>query len=250
MTELFTLAMPWWEFVLRAVVVYVVLLVLIRMSGKRTMGQFTPFDVLLIVLLGNAVQNALLGQGHLAGRRPAAGGDADRAELAVGVRHLAQPRVEALVEGVPVVLARDGKCSTDVLRRELVSQDDFDEALRQNGAMTLTTCAWRCWRPTAASAWCDATAMAATGGDTSSVPPITHRTAQAEQPAGGLGSPVRQPVARPQVVGQPRLGAAGSGTQPYSQRTSGGRHIRIDSVRPPVCRPNSVPRSYTRLNST
>ena len=59
---MFELSMPVWEYLLRAVVVYVVLLGMIRLSGKRTMGQFTPFDVLLIVLLGNAVQNALLGK--------------------------------------------------------------------------------------------------------------------------------------------------------------------------------------------
>jgi len=59
---MFDLAMPWWAFVLRACIVYFILLALIRASGKRTMGQFTPFDMLLVVLLGNAVQNALLGQ--------------------------------------------------------------------------------------------------------------------------------------------------------------------------------------------
>ena len=42
----------------------------------------------------------------------------------------------------------------------------------------------------------------------------------------------------------------GSGVQPYSQRASGGSDIRMDSARPPVCRPKSVPRSWTRLNST
>jgi hypothetical protein len=45
-------------------------------------------------------------------------------------------------------------------------------------------------------------------------------------------------------------GVPASGCQLYSQRTSGGSDIRIDSVRPPDCRPNEVPRSYTRLNST
>src|SRR6478672_10871144 len=59
---MFELSMPVWEYLLRAVIVYVVLLGMIRISGKRTMGQFTPFDMLLIVLLGNAVQNALLGK--------------------------------------------------------------------------------------------------------------------------------------------------------------------------------------------
>ena len=61
MPDLFALAMPWWEFILRAVVVYVVVLGMVRLSGKRPLGQITPFDVLLVVLLGNAVQNALLG---------------------------------------------------------------------------------------------------------------------------------------------------------------------------------------------
>ena len=46
---MFEMSMPWWEFVLRAVIVYAVLLAMIRLSGKRTMGQFTAFDMLLIV---------------------------------------------------------------------------------------------------------------------------------------------------------------------------------------------------------
>ena len=43
MSGMFDLAMPWWQFVLRAAVVYMVLLAMIRLSGKRTLGQFTPF---------------------------------------------------------------------------------------------------------------------------------------------------------------------------------------------------------------
>ena len=62
MSSLFELAMPWWEFVLRAVLVYFILLLMLRMSGKRTVGQFTPFDLLVVVLLGTAVQNSLIGE--------------------------------------------------------------------------------------------------------------------------------------------------------------------------------------------
>ena len=43
------LGLPWWEFVLRAVVVYVVLLLLLRVTGKRAVGQFTPFDMILLI---------------------------------------------------------------------------------------------------------------------------------------------------------------------------------------------------------
>ena len=138
MTELFTLSMPWWEFVLRAAAVYVVLMVLIRLSGKRTMGQFTPFDMLLIVLLGNAVQNSLLG------KDTSLPGGLLLATVLIAMNWCVafvtsrSQRAERLVEGVPVVLARDGQLFRSVLRREMVSEDDFEEALRQNGQMTLT----------------------------------------------------------------------------------------------------------------
>ena len=137
MTDLFELAMPWWEFLLRAVVVYVVLLAMIRMSGKRSMGQFTAFDVLLIVLLGNAVQNSLLGEDH-----SLLGGLLLAAVLIVlnwivGWLSARSRRAERVIEGEPVVLARDGKLFANVLRRELVSRNDFDEALRQHGEVRL-----------------------------------------------------------------------------------------------------------------
>ena len=62
MEEFWQLSMPWWHFVLRAVFVYGVLLLFVRLSGKRALGQFTPFDMVLLVLLGTAVQNSLIGE--------------------------------------------------------------------------------------------------------------------------------------------------------------------------------------------
>ena len=137
MSDLFELSMPWWEFVLRAAAVYGVLLVLVRLSGKRTLGQFTPFDMLLVVLLGTAVQNSLIGKDTSLG-----GGLLLAASLIffnwiVAFVTSRSQRVERLVEGVPVVLARDGQLFREVLKRELVSRDDFDEALRTHGEMTL-----------------------------------------------------------------------------------------------------------------
>ena len=134
---MFDLSMPVWEYVLRAVVVYVVLLGMIRLSGKRTMGQFTPFDVLLIVLLGNAVQNALLGadQSLIGGLLLATVLIA--LNWTTGFISSRSRAAERVIEGVPVVLASDGRLYEDVLRRQLVSRNDFDEALRQNGELRL-----------------------------------------------------------------------------------------------------------------
>ena len=135
--EMLHLAMPWWLFMLRACVVYFVLLAMIRASGKRTMGQFTPFDMLLVVLLGNAVQNALLGEDT-----SVAGGLLLAVTLIslnwiVGFVSARSEKVEALIEGSPVLLARDGNVYREVLRKELISRADFDKALREAGCLDI-----------------------------------------------------------------------------------------------------------------
>lgn len=131
--DMFDLAMPWWAFVLRACIVYFILLALIRASGKRTMGQFTPFDMLLVVLLGNAVQNALLGQDTSVGGGLLLAATLLALNWLVGLVSARSAKMEALVEGVPVLLARDGQVYKDVLRRELISRADFDKAMRESG---------------------------------------------------------------------------------------------------------------------
>ena len=50
---------PWWEFVLRALLVYGFLLLVLRLTGKRQVGQLSPFDLVLLLVLSNAVQNSM-----------------------------------------------------------------------------------------------------------------------------------------------------------------------------------------------
>ncbi len=137
MSDLFALAMPWWEFILRAVVVYVVVLGMVRLSGKRALGQITPFDVLLIVLLGNAVQNALLGEDTSLGGGLLLAATLISINYGVGWLSTRSRRVETLVEGEPVLIARDGKMLDSVLKRELVTPADLDAALRQQGCLSI-----------------------------------------------------------------------------------------------------------------
>ena len=62
------MSVPWWEFVLRGVVVYAFLLVFLRVTGRRKIGQYEPFDLVLLLILSNAVQNAMnAGDNSLAG---------------------------------------------------------------------------------------------------------------------------------------------------------------------------------------
>ena len=133
MQDLFQLSAPWWHFVLRACAIYLLVMVLVRVSGKRAVGQFTPFDLVLLILIGNAVQNGINGgDNSLTGAAIMA---TTLIALNYGVAFVTSRNrmVEKFVEGVPVVLARNGKLFDHVLRRELVSREDFREALRMNG---------------------------------------------------------------------------------------------------------------------
>ena len=133
MEDLFHLSAPWWHFVLRACAIYVLVMVLVRLSGKRAVGQFTPFDLVLLILLGNAVQNGINGGDN------SLTGAAIMATTLIALNYSVafvtsrNRKVEKFVEGVPVVLARNGQLFEGVLRRELVSREDFREALRMNG---------------------------------------------------------------------------------------------------------------------
>lgn len=132
MNDLIALSAPWWVFVLRAALVFVGVMVLIRMSGKRAVGQFTPFDLVMLILIGNAAQNGMNG-----------GDNSLTAALILSVTLVSlnwltafitsrSKTAERVIEGKAVVLARDGRLLPDVLRKELVSKADFREAMREN----------------------------------------------------------------------------------------------------------------------
>ena len=58
---MWNLAIPWWELIVRSAVVYGFLLILLRLTGKRQVGQLAPFDLVLLLVLSNAVQNSMNG---------------------------------------------------------------------------------------------------------------------------------------------------------------------------------------------
>lgn len=133
MSELFNLSLPWWQFVLRALVVYLGVMVLVRASGKRAVGQFTPLDLVLLILIGNAVQNGMNGGDNSLTGALILVVCLMALNYAVAWLTARHPRVRRFVEGDPVELARDRRIFGDVLKRELVSKSDFREAMREVG---------------------------------------------------------------------------------------------------------------------
>lgn len=84
------LSVPWWELVLRATAVFAFLILLLRVTGKRQIGQLSPMDLVLLLVLSNAVQNAMnAGDNSLTGGL-IFGDGAGHPELAAELRHLPQ----------------------------------------------------------------------------------------------------------------------------------------------------------------
>ena len=123
------------EIIGRSIVVYVVVLVGLRLGGRREIGQLTPFDLVVILLVANAVQNAMVGtdtslQGGLVAAATLLAVNAAVAQL-----RLRSTRLRRLVEGVPVVLIQHGEWVTANLRREALTEDEVLAAIREHGAI-------------------------------------------------------------------------------------------------------------------
>jgi len=131
MSDLFVLSAPWWHFVLRAIVIYAMVMVMIRVSGKRAVGQFTPFDMVLLILIGNAVQNGMNGGDNSLPAALLLCGVLVALNYTMAYLSSRNRKLHELVEGVPVLLARNGKVFDAVLKRENISREDFEEGLRQ-----------------------------------------------------------------------------------------------------------------------
>ncbi|HSQ61159.1 MAG TPA: YetF domain-containing protein [Acidobacteriota bacterium] len=129
----FTTGHPLLDIAVRCLVVYLTLLVGLRLMGKRQVGQLTPFDLLLLLLLSNAVQNAMVGPDtSLLGGLVAAGTlfGVNAAVAQVARRSGGATR---MLEGTPTILIRHGDILEESLRREGISVDDLLRALREHG---------------------------------------------------------------------------------------------------------------------
>jgi len=125
------------QIVLRTGVVYLLVLIGVRLSGKREVGQMTPFDLVLLLLLSNSVQNAMTGPDtSLAGGAVAA---ATLLSLNYLVAYLSgsNANLRRVIQGEPSLLVHDGMAIEEHMARERVSMDELNRALREHGIKSL-----------------------------------------------------------------------------------------------------------------
>lgn len=136
-SDLFVPGVSIGEKILRPVVVYLVLVVGLRLAGKRELAQLNPFDLVVLLTLSNTVQNAIIGNDN-----SLAGGIIGAATLllvnALVVRwSYRHPAIERLVEGTPTALIEDGIVHHDRLAKELVTIGELTTAAHRNGFLSL-----------------------------------------------------------------------------------------------------------------
>jgi uncharacterized membrane protein YcaP (DUF421 family) len=131
-----TLVLLW--VALRTAAVYCLVLLGVRLSGKREVGQMTPFDLTLLLLLSNAVQNAMTGpdtslMGGVVAATTLLVMNYFIAEVSGGNR-----RFRRLIQGSPSLLVHDGKVIEAHMAREHVSMDELERAIREHGVAHLS----------------------------------------------------------------------------------------------------------------
>lgn len=127
---MFDMDLAWWEFIVRGTVVYLALLLMVRLSGRRTVGQLTPFDLLVVMLLSEAVSNSLSGGDDSLG-----GGliiAATLIALNTGVAMLSaySRRASIVLDGTAVLIGRNGVFFDKEVKRCRIAESDLEQALR------------------------------------------------------------------------------------------------------------------------
>ncbi len=131
--HMFQLPVPFVEKLLRPVIVYLVLVLLLRLFGKRELAQLNPFDLVVLLSLSNTVQNAIIGDDN-----SVTGGVIGAFSL-LGINWIVvrilfrSPRLTRILEGRAAVLIRDGQIDRKMLQRESLTQEELVEVIHRQG---------------------------------------------------------------------------------------------------------------------
>src|SRR5205823_14679674 len=118
------------DIVLRAIVLYVFVIFVMRVIGRRELSSMTPFDLVLLIILGDAIQQGLTQDDYSVTGAVLAIGTIAALQVGVSYMSFRFPRLRPVLDGEPVVIVQDGKLIDKNLRRERLTHDDVFEAAR------------------------------------------------------------------------------------------------------------------------
>lgn len=127
-----------WEKIGRSIAVYAFLLAAFRLTGKRQVGQLTPFDLVVLLIISNVMQNAAIGEDNSLG-----GGMLGAAVILLlnwGVAEVSyhSKRARRVIEAAPTMLIHNGRVLHENLKHERITMEELRAALRRNGVVDPT----------------------------------------------------------------------------------------------------------------
>lgn len=129
------LEVSWFEPVIRGIAIYVIIFFLVRFMGKKQLAKFTPFDLVLLMIISEAIQNGISGDDH------SITGSLISVSVIIVINMLFNillskfPAVEKLIDGQPVVIILNGKLFKKVLKEQKITESEVFEALREHEVM-------------------------------------------------------------------------------------------------------------------
>jgi uncharacterized membrane protein YcaP (DUF421 family) len=130
------------DIVLRGIVVFFALFLLMRVIGKRELSKLEPFDLILLIILGDAVQQGLTQDDYSLTGALLAIGTIAVLQVAFSYLNFRVPRLRPLLNGEPVIVVQDGEAIERNLKRERLTLDDVAESARLQGIGSLEDVAW------------------------------------------------------------------------------------------------------------
>jgi uncharacterized membrane protein YcaP (DUF421 family) len=130
---MFATTTPIWQTVIRTTVIYFAILFGLRLAGKRQLGQMTVFDLVVLLLISNAVQNAMVGPDNSLIGGIVAAAVILLLNFGVSRLQLSSKSLRSLVEGSPTVLLLHGQIIPAALQREGVDEETLGAAMREHG---------------------------------------------------------------------------------------------------------------------
>ncbi len=129
------LTVPPWELVVRGTIVYIALLFGLRLAGKQQVGQLTIADLVIVLLISNALENAMVGGDESLGAGLIVALTLVVVEKGITIWRAHSKRFQKVLEGDPAILYWRGHIRFDRLRKEHMTKDDLKTFLREQGYM-------------------------------------------------------------------------------------------------------------------
>ena len=134
---MWSLETAWSELVTRSAIVFSFLFIVFRIWGKKHFGQLTPFDFILLLIMSEAVQNAIVGEEKSLSGGIITVGTMMLLNIILNKITFHSERAEKIIQGVPKDLIKNGIIDRTVMNKETITEQELNEAIRKQGVLKI-----------------------------------------------------------------------------------------------------------------